>query len=71
MGKKGVKTQLFRYSTSELAKQAHDAIYNSWERNTYLLKPEKIFHTFVSDPGDLLINNQCICKEWTKKAGLN
>jgi hypothetical protein len=30
-------------------------MYNSWERNTYLLKPEKIFHTFVSDPGDLLV----------------
>ena len=70
MGKKGAKTELFRYRRSALAKQAHNAIYNSWERNIYLLKPEKIFHTFVSDPGDLLMNNQCICKEWSQKAGL-
>ena len=71
MGKEGAKTELFLYKRSALAKQAHDAIYNSWERNIYLLKPERIFHTLVSDLGDLLTNNQCICKEWTKKAGLD
>ena len=69
-GKRGHKTQLFRYKTSELAKQAHDVMYNSWERNTYLLKPERTFHTFVTDSGDLLLNNQCICKNWTKQAGI-
>jgi hypothetical protein len=71
MGKRGAKTQLFRYKSSELAKQAHDVMYDSWERNTYLLKPEKIFHTLVSDPGDLLLNNQCICKNWSQKNGFD
>ena len=67
---KGNKTQLFRYKTRELAKQAHGVMYNSWERNTYLLKPERTFHTFVADSGDLFLNNQCICKNWTKQAGV-
>ncbi len=71
MGKRGAKTQLFRYKSSELAKQAHDVMYDSWERNTYLLKPEKMFHTLVSDPGDLLLNNQCICKNWSQKNGFD
>lgn len=63
--------KLFSRQTIDQAKQAHDAMYDSWERNTYLLKPEKIFHTFVSAPGDLLLNNQCICKNWSQKNGFD
>lgn len=71
MGKKGIKTELFPRQAIEVAKRAHDDIYNSWERNTYLLQPEKIIHTFVNEQGNLLSNNQCICENWTQKIGLN
>ena len=48
----------------------HKAMYEAWENNLHLLKPEQQFITTVNSDGDLMSNNQCICANWKHKAGL-
>ena len=48
----------------------HQAMYKAWEKNIHLLQPSKIFFTTANEDGDLYSNNQCICKNWSQKAGL-
>lgn len=47
---------------------AHAAIHEAWERNLYIIKPEKYFLTRVNAHGELMSNNQCICENWIEKA---
>jgi len=56
------------FKERELAQKFHKEVYKSWERKMHILKPESIFFTKVDDAGNLLINNEIACKEWTKKA---
>ena len=55
------------FTTANLARQFHSEAYKSWNRNLYILRPEKIQFTHVNESGDLLINNELICKNWRSK----
>ena len=55
------------FTTAKLARRFHREAYKSWNRNLYILKPEQIQFTHVNESGDLLINNELICKNWRSK----
>ena len=58
------------FKSANLASQFHKEAYNSWERNLYLLNPEKMFITSVSDSDELFINNKIIRKNWKSESSL-
>ena len=45
-------------------------MYEAWKNYLHILKPEQQFITTVNCDGDLMSNNQCICKNWKHKVGL-
>ena len=57
-----------RFKSAKSAKKFHKEAYNSWERNLYLLQPEKILFTTVNASGHLTINNEVVCTDWRAKA---
>ena len=67
-GKLQDKWKNLGFKNEELAKHFHKEVHKSWERNIHILRPERIYFTKVDEAGDLLINNEIACKEWTKKA---
>ena len=56
------------FKNGELAKHFHNEVHKSRERNIHIPRPERIYFTKVDEAGDLLINNEIACKEWTRKA---
>ncbi|MDA7436299.1 hypothetical protein N8654_01290 [Synechococcus sp. AH-601-B19] len=59
------------FKSAESAKKFHKEAYNSWERNLYLLHPEKILFTTISASGHLTINNEVTCTDWRSKAKIH
>lgn len=55
------------FKSADLAQHFHKEAYDSWERNLYLLHPEKMSITSVSESDDLMINNRKICSNWSEK----
>ena len=54
---------------SESLRNAHELAYKSWQDNLGLLNPVETFLTHVSESGDLVSNEKCICTNWKSKAG--
>ena len=59
------------FKSAESAKKLHKETHHSWERNLYLLHPEKILFTTISASGHLTINNEVTCSDWRSKAKIH
>ena len=67
---KGSTAQFNDADKQETEKKAHAAMYRAWRNNLHLLNPKQQFITTVSNDGDLMSNDQCICMNWKHKVGL-
>ena len=66
----GSTTNFAKQSKREQEANIHKAMYEAWKNYLHILKPEQQFITTVNCDGDLMFNNQCICKNWKHKVGL-
>ena len=66
----GSTTNFAKQSKREQEANIHKAMYEAWKNYLHILKSEQQFITTVNCDGDLMSNNQCICKNWKHKVGL-
>ena len=66
----GSTTNFAKQSKREQEANIHKAMYEAWKNYLHILKPEQQFITTINCDGDLMFNNQCICKNWKHKVGL-
>ena len=66
----GSTTNFAKQSKREQDTNIRKAMYEAWKNYLHILKSEQQFITTVNCDGDLMSNNQCICKNWKHKVGL-